>query len=79
MLWDHGTAFAPISNKEKFPDDPYAGQFDELVVYDHALTMLYGMNSYVLLADHDEFVILPQHMPFPAIHNTMMHGMVLYV
>lgn len=77
MLWDHGSALAPLATRESLPpDDPHFPQYDELNVYEHALTIMYGMNAYILIADIDEYMILPQPLTLPSIHNALMQGMV---
>lgn len=77
MVWDHGNALAPLAVVETFDDErgKYV-KFDQITIYDHALTLFYGMNAYIYAADHDEFLVLPQHMQ---IHDTLLHGTQLYV
>ncbi len=73
MLWDHGSALAPMVTREAIPHDPHFPQYDELNVCDHALTILYGMNAYVFIVDMDEFLMLEG--PTPIIHSALDHGM----
>ncbi len=75
MLWDHGTALVPMITKGAIPDDPYfqIPMYDQLIVYEHALTTLHGMNAYAFFVDLDEFLILP--LPPSTVHNALDHGM----
>ncbi len=73
MLWDHGSAFAPMVTREAIPDDPHFPQYDELNVYEHAMTVLYGMNAYVFIVDMDEFLVLGG--PPSTVHSALDHGM----
>ncbi len=76
MIWDHGSAMTPLTSQKTFGDDrdQYV-KFDQITIYDHALTMFYGMNAYIFAVDHDEFLVLPQHVQPPVIHNTLLQGM----
>lgn len=79
MVWDQHSSRVPLLVKPHFTDrnDTYA-KYDQQQVYDHALTMLYGMNAYVLIVDHDELLVLPQETPGDAegsmLHKILLHG-----
>ncbi len=74
-MWDQGTARAPLWSKQIFSDGAkqYA-KFDQIVIFDHILTALYGTNSYVYISDHDEFLVLPQSVAHPRVHNSIING-----
>lgn len=50
-------------------------RFDQIQIYDHALTAFSGMNAYLFIADHDDFLLLPRVVEAPVLHNTLLHGM----
>lgn len=69
----------PLGTRETFPGfneyEVYIVEFDQTVLFNHALTAMYGMNTYIFLADNDEVLAIVPQVPAPAIHNLLMHGM----
>ncbi len=75
MLWDHGFGKTMLSRQQTMFNKFLYVRFDQIQIYDHALTAFSGMNAYLYIADHDDFLMLPKPMEAPALHNTIMHGM----
>lgn len=76
MLWDQGTARAPLWAQQSFwGASKHYVKYDQILIYDHALTALYGMNAYMYLGDSDEYLVLPQEVPYGSkIHHHLLHG-----
>lgn len=73
-MWDHEFGKTPLSRMQVMHEKIVHIRFDQIAIYDHALTTFYGMNAYLYIADHDEFLIIPQPMDPPLLHNTMLQG-----
>ncbi len=70
FLWDHLFGKAPQWTTQSFYDGwTHYVKYDQLVIYDHALTMFYGLNTYLWFADHDEYLVIPHQVPHPQIHH----------
>lgn len=57
------------TNQSFYEGSTHYVKYDQLVIYDHALTMFYGLNAYLWFADQDEYLVIPHKLPHPQIHQ----------